>query len=91
MDSINPQTNLDHIPWKIILQNANGLVTENSNTGLKTIKEYTEDEKILIINITETWLNETIIEDANIEGYNIYGCDRKEKQRGEQQYIYRKK
>jgi len=35
----------------------------------------------LIINITETWLNETIIEDANIEGYNIYRCDRKEKQR----------
>ena len=57
-------------------------MTENSNKGLETIKEYAKDEKILLMNITETWLNKTIKEEANIEGYNIYRCDRKDKQRG---------
>jgi len=35
------------------------------------------------MNITETWFHKTIKEDTNTEGYNIYRCDRKEKQRGE--------
>ena len=71
------QTNLDNRPWKIVLQNTRGLITENSDIGLKTIKEYAKDEKIVIMNFTETWYNETIKEDANIEGYNIFRCDRK--------------
>ena len=71
------QKKLDNRPWKIIFQNANGLITEKSNIGLKTIEEYTNNEKILMVNITETWYNETIKEDADIDGYNIYRCDRK--------------
>ena len=71
------QKKLDNRPWKIIFQNANGLLTEKSNIGLKTIEEYTNNEKILMVNITETWYNETIKEDADIDGYNIYRCDRK--------------
>merc|ERR1712105_277235 len=70
------QTNLDNRPWKIVLQNTRGLITENSDIGLKTIKEYAKDEKIEIMNFTETWYNETI-KDANIERYNIFRCDRK--------------
>ena len=38
------QTNLDNRPWKIVLQNTRGLLTENSNK-LKMIKEYAKDEK----------------------------------------------
>ena len=75
------QTNLDNRPWKIVLQNTRGLVTENSNKRLETIKEYAKDEKILLMNITETWFHKTIKE-VNIDGYNIYRCGRKEKQRG---------
>ena len=41
------------------------------------IKEYAKDEKIVIMNFTETWYKETIKENANIEGYNIFRCDRK--------------
>ena len=33
-------------------------------------------KKILAMNFTETWYDETIKE-ANIEGYNIFRCDRK--------------
>ena len=35
-----------------------------------------------MVNFTETWYNKTIKEDADIDGYNIYRCDRKEKQKG---------
>ena len=72
-----PQINLDHIPWKKMMQNAEGLVTENSKVGIETMREYAKDEKILAMNFTETWYNETIKEDANIEGYNIFRCDGK--------------
>ena len=71
------QINVDHIPWKIIMQNTEGLATENSKVGIETMREYANDEKILAMNFTETWYNETIKEEANIEGYNIFRCDRK--------------
>ena len=71
------QTKLDNRPWKIVLQNIPGLLTENLNKKLKMTKEYAKDEKIVIMNFTETWYKETIKEEANIEGYNIFRCDRK--------------
>jgi len=37
------QTNLDNRPWKIVLQNTRGLITENSDIRLKIIKEYAKD------------------------------------------------
>merc|ERR1712030_142516 len=71
------QTNLDNRPWKIVLQNTRGLITENSNKKLKMIEEYTNEEKIVAMNFTETWYEKTIEEYAHIEGYNISRCDRK--------------
>merc|ERR1712030_92964 len=71
------QTNLDNRPWKIVLQNTRGLITENSNKKLKMIVEYTNEEKIVAMNFTETWYEKTIEENANIEGYNIFRCDRR--------------
>jgi len=36
----------------------------------------------LMLNLTETWLNETIKDDADLEGYKIYRGDRKSRIRG---------
>ena len=73
------QINTDHMPWKIIAMNAQGLVTENSMVGINQMRDYAKVEKILLMNFTETWYKETIKEDADIEGYNIFRCDRKAK------------
>ena len=74
-------------PWKIILQNIQGLVTENSKRKIDFLKEYTKENKIIMMNITETWLNDSIKDDAEIEGYKIFRSDRKEKKMEEQQFI----
>ena len=57
--------------------NAEGLVTENSKVGIDLMREYAKEDKILVMNFTETWYNETIKEEENIEEYNIFRCDRK--------------
>jgi len=44
----------------------------------------------LIINFTEKWYNETIKENANIEGYNIFRRDRKEIRGGVAIYLKEK-
>jgi len=64
------------------LENTEGLATENSKVGIEIKKEYANNEKILEMNFTETWYDETIKEEVNIEGYNIFRCDRKETTRG---------
>ena len=69
-------------PWKIMLQNIRGLVTENSKSKVDFLNEYVKENNILMLNLTETWLNETIEEDADIEGYKIYRGDRKNRIRG---------
>merc|ERR1712002_988155 len=84
------QTNLDNRPWKIVLQNTRGLLTENSDKKLKMIKEYAKEEKIMAMNFTETWYTETIKENANIEGYNIFRCDRKKRRGGVAIYLHEK-
>ena len=84
------QTNLDNRMWKIVLQNTRGLITENSDKKLKMIEEYTKEEKILAMHFTETWLEKTIEENANIEGYNIFRCDRKEEKGGVAIYLHEK-
>merc|ERR1712055_753785 len=76
------QTKLDNNPWKIVLQNTQGLLTKNSDQKLEMIKEYTKEEKIMAMNFTETHYTGTIKESANIEGYNIFRCDRKRKKGG---------
>ena len=63
-------------PWKIIYQNIRRLVTLNNNEKVDFFKEYTEENKILIMNVTETWLDETKQEDMKIKGYQLYRGDR---------------
>ena len=62
-------------PWKIIVQNVRGLITAESRETLKLIDDYANYEKIVLMNFTETWLDETIKE-ADIEGFHTYRCDR---------------
>ena len=41
-------------------------------------KEYTQENKVLLLNFTETWLNKNVKDDAEIEGYTIFRGDRQE-------------
>ena len=65
------------LPWKIIYQNIRRLVTKNRKEKVNFLEEYSKQEKILLMNLTETWLSETIKDDSNIEGYNLHRGDRK--------------
>ena len=47
-------------------------------------------EKILILNITETWLDEQITTDADIENYKTFRSDRKGEIRGVTIYLNEK-
>ena len=63
-------------PWKIVMQNVRGLITAGSRETLKLIENYTNNDKIILMNFTETWLDKTIREEADLEGFNTYRCDR---------------
>ena len=52
-----------------MLQNIHGIVGENTRWKINHIKEIVENQRILIINFTETWLNDTVKDDVEIEGY----------------------
>merc|ERR1711962_116342 len=69
-------------PWKIVIQNMKGLITETSKEKEELLKEYTEVDNIILMNITETWCDDTVEDVVEIEGYNIYRGDRKEIIRG---------
>ena len=78
----------DKMPhWKIIAQNINRLVTMNCKRKLEYFREYTKENKVLLLNFTETWLNSIIQEDIDIKGYNIYRRDRIGKMEEELQSI----
>lgn len=70
-DNKNNEINNKERPWKIMLQNMEGLVTENSKEKIDYLKEYVKEDNIILLNLTETWLDSTIKEDAEIEGYKI--------------------
>ena len=57
-------------------------MTENATKGLNAIKDYVKEEKIVILNLVETWLNELIKETANIDNYKIFRTDRIEEIKG---------
>ena len=59
-----------------------GLITETSKEKVELLKEYTEVDNIILMNITETWCDDTVEDVVEIEGYNIYRGDRKEIIRG---------
>ena len=69
-------------PYKLLLQNIRRLVTQNTKKKIKYFEEYVIENNILAINFTETWLNESITEDINIKGYQIFRCDRKGREGG---------
>ncbi len=59
-------------------------VTTNSKEKVEIKKEYFGEDNILIANLTETWLDSTIKDVVEIEGYNIFRGDRKRRE-GESQ------
>ena len=63
-------------PWKFVYQNIRCLVSENTQYKIKYLRDYTKTNKVMLINLTETWLNKNIQEDVKIEGYNEYRSDR---------------
>ena len=66
-----------------MLQNIEGLVTENSKIKIDYMREYLKEEKeYLLMNFAETWLNDTDKEDVEIEGYRIFRADRQGRIRG---------
>lgn len=64
------------MPWKIIYQNIRCLISENSRKKIEYFREFTSLNEVLIINLTETWLDETIDKDAKINGYKEFRSDR---------------
>merc|ERR1712033_29576 len=77
--------------WKLYILNVNGLMTGNADIALDKIKKDVEQEKILLINIFETWLNDEVTTQANIKHYNIFRSDRKgEIKGGVAIYVYEK-
>ena len=69
-------------PLKILYQNIRGLITENSKAKKEYFEEYVKVNNVIIMNFTETWLNDTIKEDANINKFQCFRVDRKDKSRG---------
>ena len=66
-------------------------MTEHATKALDQIQSDTEQEKILLLNIFETWLNEQVTTKANIENYNIFRSDRKDLTKGGVAiYVYKK-
>merc|ERR1712121_188048 len=66
-------------------------MTVNADKDLDKIKKDVEQEKILLINIFETWLNDEVTTQANIKHYNIFRSNRKGEIRGGVAiYVYEK-
>ena len=59
-----------------------GLVTENSKAKKEYYDEFVKVNNIIIINFTETWLNDKIKDDANINEFKCFRVDRKDVTRG---------
>merc|ERR1712002_895169 len=76
-------------PPKIILQNVMGLITHRTTATHKLISSYPRDDNIMFMNLTETWLTKAITEiEADIEGYNMFRCDRTDNTKGGVVAIY---
>ena len=51
-------------------------MSENSKKKIEYFREFTSVNEVLILNLTETWLDETIDNDAKINGYKEFRSDR---------------
>ena len=77
-EHVNKTETMQKRPWKIMLQNIEGLVTENSKKKIDYFSEYLKEEKeYMLMNFVETWLNDTVKEEVEIEGYRIFRADRR--------------
>ena len=65
-----------------MIQNMEGLVSKNSKEKVELLKEYVKEDNIIIMNLTETWLDDTVEEIVDVEGYGVFRCDRKNRERG---------
>ena len=65
-----------------MIQNMEGLVSKNSKEKVELLKEYVKEDNIIIMNLTETWLDDTVEEIVNVEGYTVFRGDRKNRERG---------
>ena len=79
---INEEEESQKHPWKIIYQNIRSLISENSRKKIDYFNDYVYENKIILMNFTETWLTEEIQEEATINGYNEFRGDRKETKQG---------
>ena len=82
MPEITIKDKIGKEPLKFIYQNIRGLITENSKAKKDFFEEYIKENNVMLINFTETWLNETIKDDANIKEYQCFRADRKDTTRG---------
>ena len=65
-------------PWKLVIQNMEGLLSENTKEKVELLKEYTEVDNIILLNLIETWFDNTVKDVVQIDGYNIFRGDGKE-------------
>merc|ERR1712025_1524930 len=63
-------------PWKLMIQNMEGFASKNSKEKVELLKEYVKIDNIILMNLTETHLDDTIEDVVEIEGYNIFRGDR---------------
>ena len=63
-------------PWKFVYQNIRCLVSENTIYKNSYLRNYEKANKVMLINLTEIWLNKNIQDDAKIEEYTEYRSDR---------------
>ena len=70
------------LPWKIIYQNIRRLITNNKKNKIHFFDEYTKQEKVIIMNFTETWMDEKMVGDPEIKGYKLYRGDRSHREGG---------
>merc|ERR1712029_363878 len=66
-------------PWKLMIQNMEGLVSKNSK---EKVVLFVKEDNIIHMNLTETHLDDTIEDVVGIEGYNIIRSDRMDRVRG---------
>ena len=64
-----------------MIQNMEGLVSKNSKEKVELLREYVKEDNVIIMNLTETWLDETVEEIVDVEGYRIFRSDRKGRER----------
>ena len=69
-------------PWKVIVMNIRGLLTEKSKSKVEYLGDHAIVNKVMLMNIMETWLDGTVTNNAEIERYKVFRGDRKGKKCG---------